>query len=156
VRSTERREPAPAFLALHVLLRWPKEYPLTPVSLFLAAILFFTVLNLALTVYSVTHTVDVARNLAAGVERNRAELVAHMLQIRAVSTHAADASRSAEVEANDLNKKIAGLSADRLSESRAEDEARAAQLQSIANTGEETHQDVKEVKQAVVDRQSQP
>jgi hypothetical protein len=127
---------------------------MAPASWLLAAILFVTVLNLGLTVYSVTHTVDVARDLAAGVERNRAELVAHMLQSRAISTHAADASRSAEVEANDLNKKIAGLSADRLSESRAEDEARAVQLQSIANTGEETHQDVKDVKQIVVDRQS--
>jgi hypothetical protein len=127
---------------------------MTPVSLFLAAILFVTVLNLALTVYSVTHTVDVARDLAAVVERARVELLGHMAVTREVSANAAGAAERSFIESNDLNKKIADLGAKRLSESRAEDEARAAQLQQIASTGEETHQDVKDVKQIVTDGQA--
>jgi hypothetical protein len=129
---------------------------MTPVPFFLAAILFFTVLNLALTAYSVTHTVDVARDLATVVERARAELVIHMQQIRAVSATAADAAERSFHEANDINAKIAGLAKSQQTASRAEDEARAVQLQQIANTGEETHQDVKDVKQIVTHGQAPP
>lgn len=122
------------------------------VNLLLLVILFVAVLNLALAVYNVAHTVDVARDLAAGVERARAELIAHMRAKRAVSVEAADAAKEAQNVSNHVNTKLERIAGRVQSESRAEDEARAVQLQRIATTGEDTHRDVKEVKDAVVNR----